>query len=176
MAHTTIALFRSKTDAESAIDDLKSVGADESSISYIYVTGEGEQVSGDGAYHESTGTAVADGVVGGAATGAVVGAIAGLVVANGVLPGVGTLFVAGPLAASLGLTGAAATTAAGALTGVAAGGIVGAIVGLGATDEEANIYDERIKRGDILVATSSETDAKAIFLNNNADEVREYIK
>lgn len=179
MAHTTIALFRDRSHAEEAINDLKGMGVSESDISYVYVTGEGETKIADGAGDGPSGNAgtVADGAVGGAATGAVVGAIAGLVAANGILPGLGTLFVAGPLATALGLTGAAATTAAGAMTGAAAGGLIGALVGFGASDEEAKMYEGRVKQGDILLATSTDAaDVKGVFEKHGAEEIREYVK
>lgn len=177
MSHTTIGLFKDKGAAEAAINDLVGAGIPESQVSYIYVTGEGDMKVESAADASTPGEAVADGAVGGATTGAVVGAIAGLAVASGVLPGLGTLFVAGPLATALGLTGGAATTAAGALTGAAAGGIIGALVGFGATDDEAKMYETRIKQGDILVATSADAPAaKEILARHDAEEVREYVK
>ena len=181
MSHTTIGLFKTTAAAEGAINDLKEMGIDESNISYIYVTGEGNTVANDAndeiiTNNDSAGGTIGSGAAGGAATGAVIGAIAGLVVANGILPGVGTLFVAGPLAASLGLTGAAATTAAGALTGVAAGGIIGALSNIGLSDDEAKVYDDRIKSGDVLVATTAEADVKSVFERNGAEEMKEYTK
>ena len=181
MSHTTIGLFKSTAAAEGAINELKAMGVDESNISYVYVTSEGKTMASDASEgtiteHESTGGNMATGAAGGAATGAVVGAIAGLVVANGILPGIGTLFVAGPLAAALGLTGAAATTAAGVLTGVAAGGIIGALSNIGLSDDEAKMYDDRIKNGDVLVATTADADVKGVFEKNGAEEMKEYTK
>lgn len=180
MSHTTIGLFKTTSAAEAAISELKGMGIDESDISYIYVTGEGKTVSSDASENiadaDSMGADMAGGAVTGAATGAVVGALAGLVVANGLLPGVGTLFVAGPLATALGLTGAAATTAAGALTGVAAGGIIGALSGLGMSDDEAKNYDQRIQKGDVLVATTADKDVSSVLQNHGAEDVRAYAK
>jgi len=109
-------------------------------------------------------------------TGAILGGLAGLAVANGILPGLGTLFVAGPLATALGFTGAAATTAAGALTGAAAGGLVGALAGLGVSDDEAKVYEKRIKSGAVLVATktANPTLVKDIFSKHGVEEINEY--
>lgn len=180
MSHTTLGLFKNTASAQGAISELKGMGVKDSDISYIYVTGEGKTMSGDAAdssmENGSTGSNVAGGAVSGATTGAVIGAIAGLVVANGILPGVGTLFVAGPLATALGLTGVAATTAAGALTGVAAGGILGGLMGLGMTDDEAKVYDERIKKGDVLVAATADMDVSDVFAKHGAEDVKGYTK
>ncbi|MDQ3089549.1 MAG: hypothetical protein M3Q24_00130 [bacterium] len=173
MDKTIIGVFGSRNHAEMAITDLRALGIADADLSYIYVSEEGKTVTEDGA-----GGDVASGAAAGATTGAVVGALAGLVVANGVLPGLGTLFVAGPLAAALGLTGAAATTAAGAMTGAAAGGFVGALTGLGVDETEAKVYEERVRSGGILV-TARTTDAgstRAVFANHGAEEIREYAR
>ncbi len=170
MEKTIIGIFGDRSSAESAINDLRDMGIKESDISYIY-SSEEEVITKD-----KSGTKAGEGAATGATTGAVIGGIAGLVVAAGVLPGLGALFVAGPLATALGLTGGVATTAAGALTGAAAGGLVGALVGLGVTKEEAKIYEERIKLGDVLVSvkTDDPESARKIFDMYDAEEIREY--
>ncbi len=173
MDRTIIGVFGSRDNAEAAITELRNLGVADADISYIYVSEEGKTMTEDG-----QGTHVGDGAAAGATTGAVVGALAGLAVANGILPGLGTLFVAGPLAAALGLTGAAATTAAGAMTGAAAGGIVGGLGGLGISDDEAKVYEERVRSGGILVTavTDNVDDAREIFANNGADEIRDFAR
>jgi len=171
MDTTTIGVFDSRDKAETAISEMRALGIADTDISYIYaVTEDGTVIEG--------GNKAGAGAASGATTGAVLGAIAGLAVANGILPGLGTLFVAGPLAAALGLTGAVATTAAGALTGAAAGGLVGGLAGLGVKDEEARIYEERVKRGGILVTAKSLNPkaVKDIFEKHGAAEIREYSK
>ncbi|MES2213941.1 MAG: hypothetical protein V4465_00915 [Patescibacteria group bacterium] len=172
METTTVGVFKDRMDAESAINELRTFGLADADISYVY-NSEGAVVTEDGG-----GSHVADKAASGATTGAVLGAIAGLVVANGILPGLGTLFVAGPLAGALGLTGAAATTAAGAMTGLVAGGLVGALAGLGVSSEDAVIYEERVKRGGILVTAMSmnPTGVMDIFKKYHAEEIREYKK
>lgn len=171
MDTTTIGIFENRSDAEGAIDELRALGIAEADISYIYSVDEGESVVKDG-------NKAGEGAASGATTGAVLGAIAGLAVANGILPGFGSLFVAGPIATALGLTGAAATTAAGAMTGLAAGGIIGALAGLGVPDTEARVYEERVKRGGILLTAKSLNPAavRDIFAKHNAAEVRDYAK
>lgn len=168
--NTMIAVFTDTDHAEMAITELKDIGVRDTDISYVY-SSEGRTV-----VEEGDGESVGSNAAAGAGTGAIVGGIAGLVVANGILPGLGTLFVAGPLATALGLTGAVATTAAGAITGAAAGGLVGALVGLGVGEEEAKVYEEKVKLGSVLVAAKTEDPAKAreIFVRHGADEIREY--
>lgn len=171
MDTTTIGIFEARSSAESAISELRALGIADTDISYIYTVDEdGDVVEG--------GNKAGAGAAGGATTGAVLGAIAGLAIANGLLPGFGSLLVAGPLAGALGLTGAVATTAAGAMTGLAAGGLIGALAGLGVKDEEARIYEERVKRGGILV-TAKSLNPKAVrdvFEKYGAAEIREYAR
>ncbi len=168
---TTVGVFKDKDHAEMAIGELRTLGVPDSDLSYVYTSPEGKMVQED-----STGKNVADGVVSGMTTGGIIGAIAGLVVANGILPGLGSLFVAGPLAAGLGLTGAAATTAAGAMTGAAAGGLVGALGGLGVSASDAKLYEQKVKEGGILVTVKSAlaTGVRNVFAKHGADEIREY--
>ena len=69
------------------------------------------------------------------------------------IPGVGPLVAAGWLA----------TTLAGAATGAAAGGIVGALVKSGVPHEEAEVYEEGVRRGGTLVSVQAdETDVPKV--------------
>jgi gas vesicle protein len=177
---TIIGVFNTQAETERAIGALREHGIADNDISYVSTNSDGDTVINNSDGEVSDGdNAVANAAAGagsGAVTGGIIGAIAGLVVANGVLPGLGTLFVAGPIATALGLTGAAATTAAGALTGAAAGGLIGALTGLGATEEEAHVYEERIKSGGRMVAAVidnvDENEVRQVFEKNNAEEVR----
>lgn len=172
METTTIGVFKDRNDAEGAINELRAFGLADTDISYVYSSPESHEVEIE------EGADVGDKAATGATTGAILGAIAGLVVANGVLPGLGTLFVAGPIATALGLTGAAATTAAGAMTGLVAGGLVGALGALGVNASDAAMYEERVKRGGILVTARSmnPSGVKDVFMKYGAEEMREYKK
>lgn len=162
-------IYKTHTDAEKAIEDLVAFGVPDSDISYIHKDSEGDMKD------EQTGEKVGTGATAGAVTGAVIGGIAGLVVANGILPGLGSLFVAGPLATALGLTGATATTVAGAATGAAAGGLIGALTSLGVNDEDAKLYEKHVESGNILVIARNEHKTmKEVFDRTKAMEVREY--
>lgn len=167
--NTTVGVFSTHQQAESVINELRAVGVADSDLSYVYVDINGKMRD------DVHGAKVGSGVTTGATTGAVIGAIAGLAVANGVLPGLGTLFVAGPLATALGLTGVAATTAAGAATGLAAGGLLGALGSLGINSTDAALYQSLVERGDVLVVAKTKSlDIKEVFLRGGAKEVREY--
>lgn len=173
---TMVGVFDNRTDAENAINELRRMNIADTDISYVRASSEGEVTATDAAGDAAANTTA--GAVSGATTGGILGTVAGLAVANGILPGLGTLFVAGPVATALGLTGAAATTAAGAMTGAAAGGIVGALGGLGISADEAKDYEHRIKEGGTLVTAKvddlDEDEVKDVFDKYDADDVRVY--
>ena len=83
----------------------------------------------------------------GAATGAGVGAVAGggagLLAGLGMIaiPGIGPLVAAGWLAA----------TAVGAVGGAVVGGTIGALTDLGISDEDAPVFDEAMRRGNVAL-------------------------
>ncbi len=169
MNNVTLGIYKTHAEAESAIKQLIALGIQQDDISYVYSDNKGELTDGN------TGESMAQGAVDGGTVGAVIGGIAGLVVANGILPGLGSLFVAGPLAAALGLTGAAATTVAGAATGAAAGGLIGALTNMGVNDTDANMYQSYIEKGEILVAAKTDNaNARAVFEKTNAREIQQY--
>jgi uncharacterized protein YcfJ len=149
MANTVIAAFSSVTEAENAIDILKSEGYDPKQMTIMMKDRQAAQEVMD-----DTGADVAEGAVSGATTGGMIGGITGLLVGIGaiVIPGIGPFLAAGPLVTALGLTGAAATTVSGAATGAVAGGLIGALMGLGLSEEEAVVYETTIKEGGIVVA------------------------
>lgn len=169
MASTVIALFDNRQDVENAIDDLKSEGFNPKDISIAMKdTREAESVA------EETGAGAVQGAASGATTGAILGGLAGLL-ASTVIPGLGALFIGGPLAAALGLSGAAATTVSGAATGAVAGGLVGALTGMGISRDDAVRYESRVKEGGILVAVPTEGEGsrvETILRNYNASDIR----
>ena len=84
----------------------------------------------------------------GAAIGGTVGGVVGILTGLGLLaiPGVGPLVAAGWLA----------TTAVGAGIGAVAGGLIGALVNAGVSREEAEVYQEGVRRGGTLVAVKAD--------------------
>src|SRR5579884_361327 len=149
MARMVLGVFNNRWNAEDAINELEHSGYSAKDISIVMRDeNEGQTLAA------STGSNVETGIASGVTTGAVIGAVAGLLTGIGAIaiPGLGAILIGGPLAAALGLTGAAATTVTGAVTGGIAGGLVGALIGLGIPEEDAMVYESRIKEGGILVA------------------------
>ena len=166
---TTIGVFTTHASARAAIDELRAMGVADADISYLYTNIDGDIKDG----HSDS--KVGEGTAAGATTGALLGAIAGFAVANAVLPGVGTLLVAGPLAAALGLTGVAATTVAGAMTGLAAGGLVGALANIGVSEEDAKLYEDLVRSGNVLVvAREGAVSAREVFMKHGAKQIGTY--
>ena len=84
----------------------------------------------------------------GAGVGATVGGVVGILTGLGIMaiPGIGPLVAAGWLA----------TTLAGAGAGAVAGGLVGALTGAGVSREEAEVYEEGVRRGNTLVSVRAD--------------------
>lgn len=137
MAMMTFGVFSDRVDAEAAVNDLERQGFDRRQISLVM-----RDVMENREMTNWMGSHVFGGAASGATTGGIIGGLAGLLIGVGAItiPGLGVLLIGGPLAAALGLTGAAATAATGALTGALAGGLVGALVGLGVPEETARMY------------------------------------
>lgn len=173
MANTVLALFSDAADADRAVRELEQAGYSLETMSVITkegtYNGEGDDTAG-----EAAGNAV-EGAVGGATTGGVIGGLAGLLAGAGVVPALAGLFIGGPIAAALGLTGVAATAVSGAVTGAAAGGLIGALTGLGLTQSEAERYEQVVNEGGTVIAVpvADEHDqAFDILERHNADNVK----
>lgn len=113
-------------------------------------------------------TKAPEGATTGAATGGVTGGVLGLLAGVGALaiPGLGPFIAAGPIMAAL----------SGAAVGATTGGVVGGLVGLGIPEIEAKRYDEKLKKGNYLIAVhADESDdvdrAKHIFKNAGAEDI-----
>jgi uncharacterized membrane protein len=78
---------------------------------------------------------------------ALIGGIGGLLigVAATLIPGIGPVFAAGPLAAAL----------IGVSAGTVTGGLVGALIDLGLDEQEAEQYSEGVRRGGVLVTVQT---------------------
>jgi hypothetical protein len=105
-----------------------------------------------------------------AGKGAFVGGFGGLAIAASTLmiPGIGWVAVAGPLATML----------AGAAAGTAAGGLMGALTSKGVPEEHAHFFAEGLRRGGTLIIVNAQNeeqanDAEEVMLNNGAGEVEE---
>src|SRR4051794_3178077 len=136
---TIVALFDDTNDAHKAIDDLSTLGVANNDISVIAP----KRDSDAGRNVRDGETKAAEGAGIGASTGAVAGGAAGLLASLGLLaiPGIGPLLAWGPIVATL----------TGAGIGAATGGLVGGLVGMGIPEEDAEVYEEGVRRGGTLV-------------------------
>ena len=146
------AVFDSQDEAQRALNELRSAGIDETSISIV--GRHGEQSSSDTIANDS-GDGDSDGVNGsGAAKGAIGGAVGGalLGVAALAIPGVGPLAAAGAIASGA-IPGAAAI---GAGAGAVAGGVTGLLTNHGVSDDDARYYEDRLKQGGIFISVDGD--------------------
>lgn len=147
-------LYSSYSEANEVVRDLVDAGFSRDMISLVASnakgdivahTGTGDDAAGGFSEHRPENYAEGDAVTGG--QGAGFGAVVGTLVALGALliPGIGPIVAAGPLAVAL---GAGIGAAAGAVTG----GITAGLVKTGISEEDAEYYAEGIRSGGTLVS------------------------
>jgi len=143
---TVVGVFHDEQRAQEAVRALRQAGFRENQISVLGQHHDHDGNATDAGDHTGTGA------LAGAATGAGVAALWSLGITFGVVPVIGPILAAGPIAAAL-------LSAAG---GAAAGGIVGALVGMGIPEDEASYYEGEIKSGRVLVTVHADgRDAEA---------------
>jgi hypothetical protein len=156
-------LYKTRTSAESAVDDLIGAGFSSGDISVLLPD---VQSSNELAHKKNTkapeGTAT--GVTAGGAVGGTLGLLAGI--GTLAIPGLGPFIAAGPIMAAL----------AGMGVGGAVGGLIGALVGMGIPEYEAKRYEGRIKDGGILLSVHCDTSeevkrAKNILKATGAEDI-----
>ncbi|MBI3964323.1 MAG: histidine kinase, partial [Chloroflexi bacterium] len=158
---TVVGVFGTRSAADRAVDELIRGGFSRDEISVIARGREGVNTfDRDYKWDDDDGDLTDEGHAT-PSGGAMVGGITGLLIGAGALliPGVGPVFAAGPIAAGLGaLLGAAA--------GATIGGIAGGLIQAGVPEEEARYYEERFNQGGYLVTvnTSREEDARRMLL------------
>lgn len=147
-------LYSTYSEANSVVRDLVDAGFSREMISIVASNAKGDIVphtptaddaAGGFSEHRPENYAEGDAVTSG--QGAGFGAVVGTLVALGALliPGIGPIVAAGPLAVAL---GAGVGAAAGALTG----GITAGLVKTGISEEDAEYYAEGIRSGGTLVS------------------------
>jgi len=133
-------MYDSYADAVSVVEALEAERLPNHEISLVAQenargrTVESERRAADTDANTTATAATAGGVVGGG-----IGLLTGLGLMA--IPGVGPLVAAGWLA----------TTLAGAVVGAGAGGLIGALVDSGVSRDEAEVYEEGVRRGGTLV-------------------------
>ena len=155
------AVFDSRSEAESAVQELRNAGAPTDGISIVgrdekrttATDGSGEVTDYD------AGSDAVKGALGGAGIGAILG------VAALAIPGVGPLAAAGAIASSA-IPGAAAI---GAGAGAVAGGLGGFLKDHGVSDEDARYYEGKINDGGIFVSVDASNG------NIEAEQAREIL-
>jgi hypothetical protein len=154
------AVFDSRSEAESAIAELRSAGIGTDKLSIIGRDQDGAtRTDGSGEVAEEGIGDTLKGAVGGAGIGAILG------VAALAIPGVGPLAAAGAIASGA-IPGAAAI---GAGAGAIAGGLTGMLKDHGVSDEDATYYEGRINDGGTFVSVDT-SDGEV-----PADSVREIL-
>lgn len=152
------AMFNDRDSAERAYTTLNSRGYTGNDIHVIMSDKARDTHFGDTVVKTELGNKALEGAGTGSAIGTTLGAVAGAIAAIGtnlVLPGLG-LVIAGPLAAGL----------AGAGAGAATGGIIGALVGAGIPEERAKIYEDGVKKGNIVLGVHTRNDEDADYVAN----------
>ncbi len=158
MAKTVVGLFDTVDEAQGVVQDLTNSGFNRNDISLVAndANGKSGNVKPTGKTSADTGDGeeAAEAAGSGAVSGTMVGGGLGLLAGLGALliPGIGPVVAAGPIATVLGMT------AAGAGIGAAAGGLIGALTKAGVPDDDANYYAEGVKRGGTLVMVKAEED------------------
>ena len=162
MAKLVSGLFKSRADAERAVENLVNFGFMREDISLLM-----SDATRGREFRLANATKAPEGTAAGATIGGAIGAIAAGLVALGVVavPGIG-LVAAGPVLAALAGLGA----------GAAAGGLTGALIGLGIPEHEAKFYNEEIGKGGILLGVYTHDDrveqAKNILHAAGAEAVK----
>ncbi len=151
MSKVVVGVFHDRDQAESALEDLKNEGFEQD----ISLVARDEEKSGMSMENQD--------LTEGAFTGGALGGIAGLLAGAGALliPGVGPIIAAGPIAATL--------------TGVVTGGIAGSLVDYGIPEERGEYYEEQVRQGGILLTVKSSDErveeAASIMRNYGAEDV-----
>jgi len=158
MSTLLLGAFTSQDDADRAVTELTNHNFSITDMSVITMESS-DHVDGDNTVANTAGGAI-EGAAGGAVTGGAIGGLAGILAGAGVFPALAGFFIGGPIAAAIGLTGAAAVAASGAITGAAAGatagGFIGVLTGLGVSEAEAQSYKEIIDQGGYLIGVPAE--------------------
>ncbi|HOA34944.1 MAG TPA: hypothetical protein PKV91_01945 [Bacillota bacterium] len=130
MSKVVVGVFHDRNQAEEALENLKEQGFDRDISLIAKDEQQGGGQGGMGGQDLSEGTF----------TGGALGGIAGLLAGVGALliPGVGPIIAAGPIAATL--------------TGVVTGGIAGGLIDYGIPEERGEYYEEQVRQGGILVS------------------------
>jgi hypothetical protein len=159
-------IYSTRAAVENATDALVQARFPASDISVLLPESQG----GPGAKDMGTekATKAPEGTAAGATAGGVIGGTLGVLAGVGLLaiPGLGPFIAAGPIMAGL----------AGLGVGGAVGGVTGALIGMGIPEFEAKRYENRLKKGGILLSVHCDTAeeikrAKEVLERTGAEDV-----
>ena len=163
MSKSVIGIATTQGQAKQIVEQLQAQGFETSEISVLRPDTGGTHDVG----HVKATKAPEGATIGAAAGGATVGVL-GLLAGIGALaiPGLGPFIAAGPIMAAL----------SGAAVGAATGGLAGGLIGFGIPEIEAKRYEEKLKKGNYLVAVHAEESegldrAKDIFKTAGAEDI-----
>lgn len=154
-SQTIIGVFASRSNAENAVNALRQQGFTTEEINIISKRQENDVDSDDD---------IADGTL----TGGTLGGIGGLLLGAGalVIPGIGPIIAAGPIAAAVG--------------GAIAGGITGGLIDWGIPADESHHYEQEVGHGSILAIVRTDVSkgnsVAQILRQNGAKEVKSHRK
>lgn len=142
MKKKLVGVFHSVTEVVEVIGELKKHGYRSDEISII-AKDEREMKDVERQTDMEYENQLESGITAGLTTGGILGGLTGLLVGLGalVIPGVGPIIAAGPIAATLG----------GAVLGASAGGLTGALISAGVPEEYVTQYDRYLSEGNIIV-------------------------
>jgi hypothetical protein len=159
-----LGIYPTRSSVESAAQALVNAGFPSSGISVLMP----ESLGGSKEMGTEKATKAPEGTTTGVATGGVIGGVLGVLAGVGLLaiPGLGPFIAAGPIMAGL----------AGLGVGGAVGGVVGALVGMGIPEYEAKRYEERLRKGGILLSVHCDTSddvkrAKQVIENTGGEDI-----
>lgn len=143
---TVIGVFVTRSDAETAVQTLRSQGFTNEEINIVSKHQKNDNVSYD------------DDITDGALTGSTIGGIGGLLIGAGamVVPGVGPLLAAGPISAAIG--------------GALAGGLAGGLIDWGIPSEASHRYAKEVEQDKILAIIRTDDNR----VNEAAKILRQY--
>jgi hypothetical protein len=165
MTKTIAGFFRTRVEGEAAYNKLLESGLTRDEVSFVAGDTRGHETPAIGPIETIGSDSEMPQDV---AIGSAIGLAAGLVLL--VIPGVGPFLAAGPLAAAMG----------GLAAGAGVGGIVGLLRDYGVSDDEAEFYEEGVKRGGALITVRGvdeevEEKARKIMKESGAIDTEELI-
>jgi len=159
-SQTIIGVFESRSSAEKAVNTLRQQGFTNEEINIISKKPQHQQTQQGETYD--------DDIVDGTLTGGTLGGIGGLLLGAGalVIPGIGPILAAGPIAAAVG--------------GAIAGGITGGLIDWGIPAEASQHYEQEVIQGSILAMIRTDAakvnSVAQILRQNGAKEVKTHSK